>query len=529
MLRRYRAWIFGPLYLGLVVAVIVAFLWPDTYVSSAVIRVTPPQIPERLVPSNTNVQMAERLQQMQQEILSRPSLAELIQRTSLDLYKKDRQRKPLEDVIETMRKSIQIQILDTSSRDPRKSGASAFRLVFSYPDRYKAQAVVSQLVNKFTDQNVQVMRAQSSLTTSFLTDELRNAKADLDRVSQELAQFRMANQGRLPEQVQANVASLNTLQMQLYSIGDLINRAHQDKLAQETNLQNLKHQATFVETTVEETSAATKNDRLERLNRTILDMETNISALLETYKENHPDIRTIKAKLEVLKRERDAIEQDETQNARPRAVKRSNPQAQKMLEDVKSAIAMAQTQIRAKDLEIETRTKQQSELQRRIADLTARIEAAPANEQRYAQLIQDLGLAKQRYEDSSKKKELSETAQALEERKAGENLEVLDPASLPEEPTDPNRPLIAFGGAIGGLVLGVIVAAAKEMKDTSLKNLKDVRAYTNLPVLTSVPLLENALLVRRKRRLFWLAWTAALIVGAMAMAGAMYYYYFGRT
>jgi hypothetical protein len=45
-----------------------------------------------------------------------------------------------------------------------------------------------------------------------------------------------------------------------------------------------------------------------------------------------------------------------------------------------------------------------------------------------------------------------------------------------------------------------MLAAAKEVKDASLKNLKDVRAYTNLPVLSSIPLLENALLVRRKRR-----------------------------
>ena len=62
-------------------------------------------------------------------------------------------------------------------------------------------------------------------------------------------------------------------------------------------------------------------------------------------------------------------------------------------------------------------------------------------------------------------------------------------------------------------MLGIVLAGAKEMKNTSLKNLKDVRAYTNLPVLSSIPLLENALLVRRKRRLFWLAWSSAIICG----------------
>src|SRR4051812_39356453 len=89
MLRRYKSWIIGPTFAGLVIATVVAFLWPDTYVSSAVMRITPQQVPERLVPSAITIQMAERLQQMQTDILSRTSLAEIIQKPSLDLYKKE--------------------------------------------------------------------------------------------------------------------------------------------------------------------------------------------------------------------------------------------------------------------------------------------------------------------------------------------------------------------------------------------------------------------------------------------------------
>ena len=33
MLRRYRSWIVGPMFAGLVLATVVAFLWPDTYIS----------------------------------------------------------------------------------------------------------------------------------------------------------------------------------------------------------------------------------------------------------------------------------------------------------------------------------------------------------------------------------------------------------------------------------------------------------------------------------------------------------------
>src|SRR5581483_3455759 len=86
MLRRYRSWIIGPTFAGLVIATVVAFFWPDTYISTAVMRITPQQVPESLVPSAVNSQIAERLQAMETDILSRTSLAEIIQKPSLNLY-----------------------------------------------------------------------------------------------------------------------------------------------------------------------------------------------------------------------------------------------------------------------------------------------------------------------------------------------------------------------------------------------------------------------------------------------------------
>src|SRR3954447_1444992 len=76
IMRRYRSWIIGPTFAGLVIATVVAFLWPDTYISTAVMRITPQQVPSNLVPSAVSSQMADRLQQMQTEILSRGSLSD---------------------------------------------------------------------------------------------------------------------------------------------------------------------------------------------------------------------------------------------------------------------------------------------------------------------------------------------------------------------------------------------------------------------------------------------------------------------
>src|SRR5579872_4171079 len=78
ILRRYRSWIIGPMFAGLVISVVVAYFWPDTYLSTAVMRITPQQVSQRLVPTEVTSQMGERLSQMEQEILSRGSLSGII-------------------------------------------------------------------------------------------------------------------------------------------------------------------------------------------------------------------------------------------------------------------------------------------------------------------------------------------------------------------------------------------------------------------------------------------------------------------
>jgi sorbitol-specific phosphotransferase system component IIBC len=120
-------------------------------------------------------------------------------------------------------------------------------------------------------------------------------------------------------------------------------------------------------------------------------------------------------------------------------------------------------------------------------------------------------------------------ANELEGRQQGEGMEVLEPASLPQTPTEPNRWIIVTAGSGLGLGLGFFLAAGREMKDTSLKNLKDVRAYTGLPVLGSVPLVQSDFVAQRKRLLAWLAWSSACILGFALMLGSVYYYYFYLT
>jgi polysaccharide biosynthesis transport protein len=535
MLRRYRSWIIGPMFAGLVISVVVAFLWPDTYISQAMMRITPQQVSERLLPAVINTQMADRIGQMETEILSRSSLAQVIQKPSLNLYERRRLRDPMEDIIEDMRnKAIKIQVLSdpTGQSNGDRRYASAFQIQFSYSDRYKSQAVVNELVAKFLDQNVNVQRNKAVLTESFLDDEQKTSKDKLDKLETALTQFRVQNQGKLPEQLQSNMSAVANLQMQLSGLEDALGRDQQDKLILESRLQTLKNSQSFVTSNLEDTvvGQAVKNQRLIDLNNRITEAKSSLAGLLQIYRPDYPDIKQVQGRISSMESERQGIEKEMADQTEGTSVRRViNPQMQKALEDLKNDQAQVQAQISARQADIEAKIRRQLELNKAMANYQTRIEGSAVNQQQYEGLMRDYQFAKQDYEEMSRRKGASASARNLEEHKAGENLEVLDPASLPEQPSEPNRWAIAGIGTSLGLLLGMMLAGAKEVKDTSLKNLKDVRAYTNLPVLSSIPLLENALLLRRKRRLFWLAWSSAVIAGTLAMSGSMYFYFFGRA
>jgi hypothetical protein len=147
----------------------------------------------------------------------------------------------------------------------------------------------------------------------------------------------------------------------------------------------------------------------------------------------------------------------------------------------------------------------------------------------YGDLVRDRETAKDKYLALQLNYSKALLAADMENRKQGETLELLDPASLPQTQSEPKRPVVISIGAAIGLLLGIVIAAAREIKDTSLKNLKDVRAYTQMAILGSVPLLENDFVVRRRKRMAWLGWTTSTLAAAVIMAGSVVYYYISKV
>ena len=250
--------------------------------------------------------------------------------------------------------------------------------------------------------------------------------------------------------------------------------------------------------------------------------------MLRRYQPDFPDVLACNDAVRSLEETRDTIAKADSGGAQPGNTVRTvtNPQVAQQLTQLKADENNINGQIRVSVMQVGVFERQLDQLNKELKEAQDKIAASPQIIQQYNALQQDLRMANDEYTGLTTKKEAAGTQQQMEEHRAGETLEILENAILPEKPVSPIRGAIVGIGTMIGLVLGVALAGAKEVKNTTLKNLKDVRAYTNLPVLSSIPLLENALLVRRKRRLAWLAWSSAVIVGSVVMTFAVYYHYY---
>jgi uncharacterized protein involved in exopolysaccharide biosynthesis len=401
---------------------------------------------------------------------------------------------------------------------------------FTYPDRLLANKVVQNLVDRFITENLTTRSNATIETTQFLKDQADQAKKDLETLEDKLAAFKEQNNGRLPEQVDLNYRNLQQLQTNYQMLTSSKNRAEMDKLSNETNLSvERARKAEFTKEVPQVAAqvAVMKSDRMLEVERDIRTLEEGLVALRQRYTDKNPDVQTVKDRLEAA-RQRKADLQKEEAEAKPAvaaAAPVANRELQRAMVDVDGNIQRLESASRSRDLEIEELDKQIKQTQSQIDKLQAQIGAAPLGEQQYGDLIRERDMAKTKYMDLDARLSTAQIAKDLESRGQGEQLQLLDAASLPQNPTEPKRPVVIGIGAGLGLLLGVVIAAAREMKDTSLKNLKDVRAYTQMAILGSVPLLENDFVVRRRRRIAWLGWTTACLMAAITMAGSVVFYY----
>jgi len=278
----------------------------------------------------------------------------------------------------------------------------------------------------------------------------------------------------LPEQEQSNTNTLTALTTQLDAVTQALNRQQQDV----TFLQAMVAQQTHDLQNVEPAAATAAVDERKVQLRALLAQKQALDA---QYTTDHPDVVEISRKIADLQAQiaRAASEPAPITTA-PVVTRPDPPQLQQLKAQLHAA---QQAMVDAK--------QEQARVEAQVRAYEGRIESSPQVEQQYKQITRDHQTALDFYNSLLTKMNESSMATALEQRQQGEQFHVMDAANLPEEPIFPNRKLFAGGGLLGGLVVGLLIAGLLEYRDTSVRNERDIWAFTKLSTLAVISHIED--------------------------------------
>jgi protein tyrosine kinase modulator len=510
VLCRRRWWLTVPAF-GVWLAVwALAWFLPAVYRSETVILVEQQQVPEQYVISNVSADLQDRLQNMTQQILSRSRLLNIME--DFNLYPKLRARVTGDELVERMRKDIQVELVQAANRS---GNLTAFKVAYMSKDPKLAQKVTAQLTSLFINENLKTRQEQSAQTTQFLATQLDEAGRGLAEQEAKVKEFKSQYLGQLPEQVQSNVQILAGLQAQLQQETDLLGRAKQ----QSVYLDTLRTQWHTLEASVGPGNSggavapAALDQELARLRAQLADLSSH-------YTERHPDVRKVKdqiARTEKLKQQAEArIAASPASGATGETLHASSPTEMEV-----------ESQLKANKVEIENRQHAIQDLQARIGDYQARLNMTPVREQQMAGLTRNYEQSRKNYEQLLAKRDQSGMATDLEKQQQGEQFRVLDPPNLPQKPFSPDRLKLDLIGLVAGLLVGAFILVGAEIADDRIYSKEELTTIVSAPVLAEIPPLTTAVEEGQQVRFEWLQRGILSVMVMLIAAGFASTYLFG--
>ena len=359
----------------------VAALLPDLYRGTATVLVERPDVTESLVRPGEADDLQARLQTIEEKLLSRARLSDVVQR--FDLYSGQQTKgASTEAIVEQMRRDIR---LEPRGVDPTVGHGATVSFALSYwgDNARTAAEVANTLAASYVEDNLRNREHQAASSARFLKAQLDEAKALLDVSS--------AEQARLAGRRDSLVKRLASMEP-----------AGGPRAAGVARLAKLREELTELRT---------------------------------RYKDSHPLITRAQSEIQ-------AIESQVAATA-PRSGTADSGAVQQIRADLAQADA--------------------------------------------GLMSSDYATAKDRYLSLVKWYEEARLNESMETEQQGVQFAILDPAVAPDRPASPNRVRILLGGlAVSiGLALGTVLLA--ERVDTSFHALDDLKEFTRVPVLASIP------------------------------------------
>jgi polysaccharide chain length determinant protein (PEP-CTERM system associated) len=441
------------------IAAVLALILPAIYKSTATILIEEQQIPSEYVKATVTSYAEQRIQQINQRIMSTSRLLEII--NQFDLYKKLRANHTTYDIVTRMRANIQLDPISAEVMDRRLGrtieATIAFSLSFQGQDSpQKVQQVAEKLTDLFLEENQEERTKQTKEASRFLEDELNKVKSSLDSQESRIARFKEQHINTLPELLQVNIQSLNNIERNI-------------EMVQE-QLRSLKEQEGYLQSQLINMSPDLEEQQEDK--KRLDELKVLLINLKSRFTDEYPDV--INTRSEIIKLEKQLAKQ------------KSNHPASKDGAENPAYITLA-AQLSSIQADIKSTNQQIVTMIQKAEKYRKQIEETPRVEETYKTLSIKRNNTRAKYDDLMQKLLEAQVSQGLESEQKGERFTIIDPPLFPEKPFKPNRLAIIMIGIVLGIGAGVGFTTLREFYDNSVHSARSLTLATTFPVLATIP------------------------------------------
>ena len=479
MVRRRLKVVVVPLLVAPIAGFLVSYGFTPKYNSQAVILVEGQRVPSSLVQPVVTADFAHRVDQLSAQMMSSAKLKPII--AEQDLAQPGEEGKLIADIRSNLQLSPGMssmsqaaQTAGTTKKKPTGVDESlpSVNVIYSDKSADRAQKICNALAQAIITENLKNRGAIASQTTSFLSQQVADAKQSLDDQDAKMAEFKKRYAGQLPGDLENNLRVLAALSTQLDTTTQSLNRAQQDKAYAESML---SQQLAAWKSSQSSTSPQTLEQQLTAL-------QTQLLQLQARYTDDYPDVVKTKADIAKVQGRLDEINKA-ANNATPSTDKAN----EKANVNEPAEIRQLRLQIHQYQQVIEQSTSDQKRLQASINSYEARTSVSPDIEEQWKVLSRDYESEQKSYNDLLAKKSSADLGTNMENNQDAEQLIIGQPATHPDSPAFPNRLFFSAGGLGVGLALGCLLAIWLEFSDKSIRTERDASMAMDLPLLISVP------------------------------------------
>ncbi len=331
---------------------------------------------------------------------------------------------------------------------------------------------LTAVTNRFIERLVSPEQGAIVASQNFLEIQLAQRREALGRAEQNYSAFKVRNADKLPALYAANITRLGQMQQKL----------------QEREMELATAQASFEDI---RSRIAGANPVIGKLEDEIVRLTSELTSLRARYTDEHSEVQGAERRLRRLQIERVAL-LDASAALRSMDLDRLWHIAANLAtgEDGKAQTTLLMSQLqRLQDAQARRVTIENDvlEFRRMIADLQRTIGTFAPIEQEQQQLEREIAAARDMYDSLLKRSEMARVTGALGRFEAPERIKIIDPPSAPTVPVGPGLLIFLLGGRVGGIVLGLGLAALTEFADQRLRSEEDFTRESGLPVLGRVP------------------------------------------